>query len=166
MFAINHAATALLVKKQFPEKPIIPLLLSVQLMELLWVGLNLSGIERTTTEPTVRSVSDLHLAFMPYSHSVVMSLAYAVVAWVLLSVVFHRIARSSACYSVRNVRLRDEASSFQRWCGGRHGEKQSVRGSLAIDVDDKLFAHLFDLRDPIGRTPANESNTNFPEFRQ
>lgn len=90
MFAIDHAATALLIKRRFPEEPIIPLLLSVQLMELLWVALNLLGIERTTTEPSVRSVSDIHLAFMPYSHSVVMSLAFAVVAWVLLRVLFHR----------------------------------------------------------------------------
>ena len=56
MFAINHAATALLINKRFPEEPIIPLLFSVQLMELLWVALNLLGVERTTTEPSVRSV--------------------------------------------------------------------------------------------------------------
>jgi LexA-binding, inner membrane-associated putative hydrolase len=90
VFAINHAATALLIKRRFPEEPITPLLLSVQLMELLWVALNLLGVERTTTEPSVRSVSDIHLAFMPYSHSVAMGLAFAVVAWVLLSAVFHR----------------------------------------------------------------------------
>jgi len=90
MFAIDHAATALLIKRRFPEEPIIPLLLSVQLMELLWVALNLLGIERTTTEPSVRSVSDIHLAFIPYSHSVVMGLAFAVVAWGLLSALFHR----------------------------------------------------------------------------
>ena len=86
MFAIDHAATALLIKRRFPAEPIIPLLLAVQLMELLWVALNLLGIERTTTEPSVQSVSDIHLAFMPYSHSVVTSLAFAIVAWVFLSV--------------------------------------------------------------------------------
>ena len=90
MFAIDHAATALLIKRGFPEQPIVPLLLSVQLMELLWVALNLLGIEKTTTESSVRSVSDIHLAFIPYSHSVAMSLALAVLAWVVSSVVFHR----------------------------------------------------------------------------
>jgi len=90
VFAINHAATALLIKRRFPEEPITPLLLSVQLMELLWVALNLLGVEQTTTEPSVRSVSDIHLAFMPYSHSVVMSLAFAAVAWFLLSALLHR----------------------------------------------------------------------------
>jgi hypothetical protein len=90
VFAINHAATALLIKRRFSEEPITPLLLSVQLMELVWVALNLLGIERTTTEPSVASVSDIHLAFMPYSHSVVMSLAYGFAAWILLTVLLHR----------------------------------------------------------------------------
>ena len=70
MFAIDHAATALLVKRRFPSAPMMPLLLSVQAMELAWVILNYLGIERTTTESTVRSVADIHLAYMPYSHSV------------------------------------------------------------------------------------------------
>jgi hypothetical protein len=90
VFAINHAATALLIKRRFPEEPIAPLLISVQLMELLWVALNLFGIERTTTEASVHSVSDIHLAYMPYSHSVVMSLAFAVVAWFFFGVFLHR----------------------------------------------------------------------------
>jgi hypothetical protein len=33
MNAINHAATALLIKKKWPGVPIIPFLLSVQLVE-------------------------------------------------------------------------------------------------------------------------------------
>ena len=90
MFAINHAATALLIKRRFPEQPIVPLLISVQWMELLWVGFNLTGLERTTTEPAVRSVADIHLAFIPYSHSVAMSLGYAALAWVVLSILMRR----------------------------------------------------------------------------
>ena len=90
MFAINHAATALLIKRKFPRESIIPLLVSVQLMELLWVGLNLLGVERTTTEAAVRSVADIHLAYMPYSHSIVMSVALSLAAWLAASVLFHR----------------------------------------------------------------------------
>jgi hypothetical protein len=90
MFAINHAATALLLQRQFPEQPIVPLLVSVQLMEILWGILNLLGIERTTTEPAVHSVADVHLAYMPYSHSVASSLALALLAWLALHGVFHR----------------------------------------------------------------------------
>src|SRR5215470_15429260 len=70
MFAIDHAATALLLKRRYPSVSLTPLLLSVQAMELAWVGLNYLGIERTTTETAVRSVADIHLAYMPFSHSV------------------------------------------------------------------------------------------------
>jgi len=82
MFAINHAATALVVKKKFPQAPLGLLLVSVQLIELLWVALNFLGIEYSTTEPTVSSLLDVHLAHMPFSHSVVSSMIIASIAWV------------------------------------------------------------------------------------
>jgi hypothetical protein len=40
MFAINHAATALVIKKKYPQAPMGLLLISVQLTELLWVVFN------------------------------------------------------------------------------------------------------------------------------
>ena len=86
MFAINHAATALLVKRRFPEQPIMWLLVSVQLMELAWVLLNLLGVERTTTEASVQSVADIHLAYMPYSHSAATMLGAAFLAWLICRV--------------------------------------------------------------------------------
>jgi hypothetical protein len=90
MFAIDHAATALLVKRRYPAVPLAPLLIAVQAMELAWVGLNYLGIERTTTEPVVRSVADIHLAYMPYSHSVATGLGGAVLAWLLVEYGFGR----------------------------------------------------------------------------
>lgn len=83
MFAIGHASTALLVKRRFPQASILWLLLSVQLMEFLWVLFNYIGLERTTTESTVRSVSDIHLAYMPYSHSIASGLLLGFLAWVV-----------------------------------------------------------------------------------
>jgi hypothetical protein len=80
VFAINHAATALLLKRRYPELAIAPLLLSVQVMELVWVLLNFLGIERTTTDAVVRDVSDIHLAYMPFSHSVATMVGAAVLA--------------------------------------------------------------------------------------
>jgi LexA-binding, inner membrane-associated putative hydrolase len=80
MFAINHAATALLLKRRYPELALAPLLLSVQIMELLWVLLNFLGIERTTTDAVVRDIADIHLAYMPYSHSVATMVGAAVLA--------------------------------------------------------------------------------------
>jgi membrane-bound metal-dependent hydrolase YbcI (DUF457 family) len=84
MFAVDHAMTALLVRRRYPAVPIAPVLISVQAMELAWVGLNYAGIERTTTEPTVRSVADIHLAYMPYSHSVATAIGGALLAWLVI----------------------------------------------------------------------------------
>src|SRR5499427_4305979 len=84
MFAVDHAATALLLKRRFPSVSLTPMLLSVQAMELAWVGLNYLGVERTTTETQVRSVADIHLAYMPFSHSVATAAGGALLAWLLV----------------------------------------------------------------------------------
>jgi hypothetical protein len=84
MFAIDHAATALLIKRRYPTVSFAPVLISVQAMELAWVGLNYAGIERTTTADAVRSVADVHLAYMPYSHSLATAVGVAVLAWMIL----------------------------------------------------------------------------------
>ncbi len=85
MFAINHAATALVIKKEFINVPIIWLLISVQFMEILWIILNYMGIERTTTEKEVRYVGDVHLSYMPFSHSIVTMVGVALLAWLIIS---------------------------------------------------------------------------------
>jgi LexA-binding, inner membrane-associated putative hydrolase len=84
MFAVDHASTALLIKRRFPSVSLIPMLLSVQAMELAWVGLNYLGVERTTTESQVRSVADIHLAYMPFSHSVATAAGAALLAWLFV----------------------------------------------------------------------------------
>ena len=96
MFAVDHAATALLLKRRFPTVPMAPLLISVQAMELAWVVLNYLGIERTTTEATVRSVADIHLAYMPYSHSVATGLGAALLAWAIIELGLGHKARGRA----------------------------------------------------------------------
>ncbi|HEX5439055.1 MAG TPA: hypothetical protein VFW98_18020 [Gemmatimonadaceae bacterium] len=90
MFAVDHAATALLLKRRYPAVPITPLLIAVQAMELAWVALNYLGIEHTATGPVVRSVADIHLVHMPYSHSVATALGAALVAWTVLEFGFGR----------------------------------------------------------------------------
>lgn len=84
MFAIDHAATALLIKRRYHTVPITPLLLSVQAMELAWVGLNYLGVERTTTAARVSSVSDIHLEYIPYSHSIGTAALAAIVVWLVV----------------------------------------------------------------------------------
>lgn len=85
MNAINHAATALLINKKWPGVPIVSVLLSVQLVEVLWVALNLLGIEVTMTEPQVRALNDIHLDYMPYSHSIAATVVFAFSVWVVFA---------------------------------------------------------------------------------
>lgn len=89
MFAINHAAAALIVKRRYPDVSLVPILISVQAMELLWVALNYLGIERTTTEPAVQYVGDIHLAYMPFSHSIATMLGVAALVWVVAGLAGH-----------------------------------------------------------------------------
>ncbi len=96
MFAMDHAATALVIKRRFPAVHIAPILIAVQAMELAWVAFNFMGIERTTTAATVRSVADIHLAYMPYSHSVGVPLGAALLAWLVIEFGFGRQALGRA----------------------------------------------------------------------
>ncbi|MCK0101321.1 hypothetical protein [Pseudohalocynthiibacter sp. F2068] len=79
MQAINHAVTALILKKTFPEAPLLGLILTTEAVEYLWVGLNIVGLEKTDIGPEMQSVSDVHLVHMPFSHSVGTSVILAAV---------------------------------------------------------------------------------------
>ena len=61
-------------------------------MELLWVLFDYVGLAKTTTEPSVRSVSDIHLAFMPYSYSIASAVALAVIVWLIFAKGFRHTA--------------------------------------------------------------------------
>ncbi|AEV99484.1 hypothetical protein A4D02_26960 [Niastella koreensis] len=80
MYAINHAATALLIKKNKPELPLWPLLISVQLVEIGWVIFNYLGIEHYSV-----TTGKLHLDFLPYSHSVFSGVLAALLSYVILT---------------------------------------------------------------------------------
>jgi len=81
MYAINHAATALILKKREPAAPIWPLLISTQVLELFWVLFNYMSIEHFSI-----SGGKLHLDYLPYSHSIFSSVfisivSYAIIRW-------------------------------------------------------------------------------------
>ncbi len=81
MFAINHAASALLFKKHLEGRvSFIWILLAVQFVELIWVLLNLIGVERMTTEERINYVGDIHLSYIPYSHSILTSVIIGFIA--------------------------------------------------------------------------------------
>ena len=76
MYAITHAATALVVKRAYPEAPLLPLLIGVQLVELIWIALTYMGVERFSTTHDA-----IHLSFLPYSHSLATGVGLAVLVW-------------------------------------------------------------------------------------
>lgn len=84
MFAINHAATALVFKKKFPAVKLLWLTIAVQFIEFIWVALNLSGIEKTSTEANVIYIGDIHLHFMPFSHSLISTLILSGACYLLV----------------------------------------------------------------------------------
>lgn len=79
MYAINHAATALLIKKN-ESTPILPLLISVQLVEILWVIFNYLGWEHFSV-----ANGRLHLNFLPYSHSVLSGVVAAFISFAIIN---------------------------------------------------------------------------------
>jgi len=76
MYAINHAATALLLKKKDSTLPLLPLLISVQLVEILWVFFNYFGWEYFSV-----SGGKLHLDYLPYSHSILSGIVAAAISF-------------------------------------------------------------------------------------
>lgn len=84
MFAINHAATALIIKRKFPAARMFWLLISVQLVEFLWVLFNFLGIEQTSTNAEVSYLGDIHLQSMEFSHSILASLLLASVTYLVI----------------------------------------------------------------------------------
>jgi hypothetical protein len=64
------------LKRRFPRVGLWPLLISVQLVELLWIGFTYLGIERYRVTPDA-----IHLDFLPYSHSIGTGLLLAGIVW-------------------------------------------------------------------------------------
>src|SRR5436190_9342678 len=80
MYAINHAATALILKKKQAPASMWLLLLSVQLVEILWIIFNWLGVEHV-----VIIDSKLHLGFLPYSHSIFSALFLALLSFAIIN---------------------------------------------------------------------------------
>ncbi|MFC2103565.1 hypothetical protein ACFLSS_03965 [Bacteroidota bacterium] len=87
MFAINHASAALLFKRKYSTINIIWLLISVQLIEYFWVFFNYFGLEITTTNIQVNYIGDIHLAYMPFSHSLLTTVILSLIAFLAIRII-------------------------------------------------------------------------------
>ena len=81
MFA-GHYSAAFLAKRIDPGVPLWVLLLAVQLVDVFWALFILLGIEHARVDPTLAS-SPLDLYHMPYTHSLVATLGWALAAFVV-----------------------------------------------------------------------------------
>lgn len=97
MQAINHVATALIFKRKFPTAPLMGLILATEAVEYLWVGLNVIGVEKTIIDTPMHSVADVHLAHMPFSHSIATNV---IISLVVGLIVFWRSGRAATSVSI------------------------------------------------------------------
>lgn len=69
---------------------------AVQLLDYAWAGLNLAGIEKTRIVEGFAGNSPSDLYFMPYTHSLGMSLIWAIGAAIVFAFVFRKQTRTGA----------------------------------------------------------------------
>jgi len=72
----GHYSAAFLAKAAAPRTPLWLLALAVQLVDVLWAGFVLLGVERLQIDPSLPS-NPLVLEYMPYTHSLVGTLVWA-----------------------------------------------------------------------------------------
>ena len=74
---LGHFAAGLAAKKLTPYTSLGTLLLSAQLLDLIWPTLLLYGIERVRIAPGITAVTPLDFVSYPWSHSLLMATAWA-----------------------------------------------------------------------------------------
>lgn len=81
---VGHYSASFLGKAAAPRVPLWIFILAAQLVDVAWAVFILTGIERFHLDPTLPS-NPLVLDHMPYTHSLVATLAWAAVAAVAVS---------------------------------------------------------------------------------
>lgn len=75
---LGHFAAGLAAKKLTPYTSLGTLLLSAQLLDLIWPTLLLRGTERVRISPGITAVTPLDFVSYPWSHSLLMAVVWAV----------------------------------------------------------------------------------------
>jgi hypothetical protein len=86
MYAAAHTSFALAARRANPAASLAGLIVAAQASELLWVGLSYAGVEH----PRISAAGDLHLEYLPYSHSLLVGLGLAALVWAMLRWPFRR----------------------------------------------------------------------------
>lgn len=83
---IGHYAAAFAARGVKPAIPLWQLFVAVQLVDFAWAGLVLLGIEKFDVTPGFMKASILDLHHMPYTHSLVAVILWAIGAGILYAV--------------------------------------------------------------------------------
>ena len=77
---IGHYAPALLLKTRRPALPLWVLFIGVEVLDYLWSGFVLTGLEHMRFSPGINASNALDLYDMPYSHSLVATALWSLLA--------------------------------------------------------------------------------------
>ena len=78
---IGHYAPALLLKTRTPKLPLWALFIGVEVLDYLWSAFILTGVERMRIVPGINESNALDLYDMPWSHSLVATLGWSLLAF-------------------------------------------------------------------------------------
>lgn len=78
---IGHYGVSYAAKRIAPALPLWALFLAVQLVDVFWAIFVLLGIEHVRIVPGITATNPLDLYYMPYTHGLLSSLAWAVAAY-------------------------------------------------------------------------------------
>src|SRR4051812_40714062 len=80
---IGHYAPALVLQRARPSVKLWQLFVATQLVDVLWAAFVFGGIEHARIVPGFTESNDLDLWDMPYTHSLVGTVAWAALAFVV-----------------------------------------------------------------------------------
>lgn len=86
MYAVAHTSVALAAKRTNPAASLFGLMVAAQACELLWVALTYANVEHSTID----AHGNLHLEYLPFSHSLLVGFGLAAAVWALLRWPLHR----------------------------------------------------------------------------
>ena len=84
---VGHYGAAFLAKRVQPKAPLWALLLAVMWVDVVWAILVLAGVERARLDPSL-SGFPVELEHMPFTHGLVATAVWALLAWVVARYAF------------------------------------------------------------------------------
>ena len=96
---IGHYSASFVAKAIAPTVPLWLLLVAAQLVDIVWGVLILSGLEHATLDATLPS-NPIVSQYMPYTHSLVATFVWSLIAFVIANNAFGFAARDSLVVSL------------------------------------------------------------------